>query len=175
MDAFDSVDFRRTAPGDSRLPTEGRQEIRYASEAPIEASRFGFQSSPGFVEFVVVSSRKWSGWAEWVAARAFGAKAAAEHLGKIGVNLGSASESRVLLADESQIRVELAAIPIPEALLPLESLSSGVSLVSADAPAYLGWADPPALLLIAAERLLCSPGRVRILAARASVHPLRGQ
>ena len=39
----------------------------------------------------------------------------------------------------------------------------------------LEWADPPGRQLVSAERLLCPPGRIRVLASPGSVHPLRGQ
>jgi hypothetical protein len=38
----------------------------------------------------------------------------------------------------------------------------------------LEWADPPSLLMVAPERLLRSPGRIRLLAGPDSIHPLRG-
>lgn len=41
-------------------------------------------------------------------------------------------------------------------------------------PLGLEWADPPGLLLVSSERLLRSPGRIRILAGPSSMHPLRG-
>ena len=50
--------------------------------------------------------------------------------------------------------------PGSEALLAAESLTNGTR-ISADGPLCLEWIDPPSLLIVAPERLLRSPGRVR--------------
>ncbi|HEX3664707.1 MAG TPA: hypothetical protein VHU23_05705, partial [Rhizomicrobium sp.] len=71
-----------------------------------------------------------------------------------------------------QFRLELLTILGSETRLAPESLSSGARF-SVDAPLCLEWADPPSLLILAPERLLRSPGRVRVLAAPGSVQPLR--
>jgi hypothetical protein len=54
----------------------------------------------------------------------------------------------------------------------LESLAVGARVLS-DAPLSLEWGDPPTLLVVSRDRLLRSPGRIRILAGPASRHPLR--
>ena len=72
-----------------------------------------------------------------------------------------------------QFRLELLTFPGSEALLAAESLTNGAR-ISADGPLCLEWVDPPSLLIVAPERLLRSPGRIRILAAPGSIHPLRG-
>jgi hypothetical protein len=73
----------------------------------------------------------------------------------------------------TQSRFELLTILGSEALLVAEALTNGARIL-ADGPLCLEWADPPSLLILAPERLLRSPGRVRVLAAPASIHPLRG-
>jgi hypothetical protein len=72
-----------------------------------------------------------------------------------------------------QFRLELLNVRGSEALLAAEALTSGAR-ISANGPLCLEWIDPPSLLIVASERLLRSPGRVRILAAPSSIHPLRG-
>jgi hypothetical protein len=56
----------------------------------------------------------------------------------------------------------------------LETVSGGIR-ISTTGLFLLEWADPPGLLLVSSERLLRSPGRIRILASPCSKHPLRGQ
>jgi len=127
-----------------------------------------------FIEFASVIPRKVSGGAELIATQAFGLEIAIEQLGELRVDPELRLESRRLLAGDVQLHFELLATPGSEALLDLESLMSGAH-IAADAPLYLEWANPPSLLVVASERLLRSPGRVRILAGSDSVHPLRGQ
>ena len=64
-------------------------------------------------------------------------------------------------------------VPGSEALLATESLTDGAR-ISADGLLCLEWVDPPSLLIVAPERVLRSPGRVRVLASPGSIHPLRG-
>ena len=204
IDALDSVEFSGSLPIDAGLPIEGRQEIRYGGNTPIEASSrllssrvipiqsagslsvitdafMPFEAAArlnrdtlGFVEFASVTSRRASGWMEWTAAHAFSTEIAVEHLGRTKVEFQLPSESRALLAGDVQFRLELLAIPWSEALLVLEMLTNRTR-ISACGSFYLEWADPPAALVLASERLLRSPGRVRILAGPRSVHPVRGQ
>jgi hypothetical protein len=51
---------------------------------------------------------------------------------------------------------------------------TGAARITAEFSLNVEWQDPPALLLVSPERLLRSPGRIRILAASGSIHPLRG-
>ena len=72
-----------------------------------------------------------------------------------------------------EFRLELLNVRGSEALLAAEASTNGAR-ISADGPLCLEWIDSPSLLIVAPERLLRSPGRVRILAAPSSIHPLRG-
>ncbi len=72
-----------------------------------------------------------------------------------------------------QIRLELLGIPGSDVLLPAEWLTNGAR-ISADGPLCFEWVGPPSLLIVAPERLLRSPGRIRIVAGPDSIHPLRG-
>jgi len=60
------------------------------------------------------------------------------------------------------------------ALAVLESLTSGVRISTAEL-LLVEWADSPGLMLVSPQRLLCSPGSIRILAGPDSNHPLRRQ
>ncbi len=203
INAYDPVEFGRSALSDGRLPIEGHQEIRCAGETAIEASCVALRSTGipaecvgsvvstdalmplefaallhndalGCVEFASVIPRKASGWAEFIATRAFGSEITIEQLGNLRVNPGLGLESRTLLAGNVQFRLELLATLGNEDLLALESVMSGAH-IAAGGPFYLEWADPPSVLVVAPERLLRSSGRIRILAGVGSVHPLRGQ
>jgi hypothetical protein len=57
--------------------------------------------------------------------------------------------------------------------LTAESLTNGAR-ISTDGPLGLEWVSPSSLLIVAPERLLRSPGRIRVLAGPGSIHPLRG-
>jgi hypothetical protein len=65
-----------------------------------------------------------------------------------------------------------AALSVDKAAI-LESLA-GAARIAAEVPLNVEWQDPPGLLLVSPERLLRSPGRIRILAGDGSIHPLRG-
>jgi len=203
-DALYAIEFGQSARSDGGLPIEGRGGVRCNTEAPIDFRCVAFRSSwipiqwagsaavivnalfqleaaaslrrdtLALDEITAGTSRKAIGPTEWLATEAIGAEVAVEHLGRCRVDPALLSESRILLARDLQLRLEFLAAPGDEALLALESLTSGIS-ISADCPFYWEWADPPSLLLVAGERLLRSPGRVRILAGPDSIHPLRGQ
>jgi hypothetical protein len=204
-DVFAPVDFRRSIPSEAGLPIGGTREIRCGHKTPTEASLAGGLSSQlipiqwagslpvitgaltpfeaialskqdalSLVEFACAISKKASDWIEWTAAHALAAEISIEHLARMKVDFALPSESRILLGDGGQLHLEFLAIPPSRTMHVLESLTNGAP-VSADGLVCLEWADPPALLLIACERLRWSPGRVRILAGPGSVHPLRGQ
>jgi hypothetical protein len=97
---------------------------------------------------------------EWLVLRALDVEAAVENLTTAWVEPGLAP-------------IELPAVLRRDSLLVPESLTSGV-LISANELPTLEWADPPALVLVSLERLLRSPGKIRILAVTGSAHPLRG-
>jgi len=204
IDAFDPVELGRSVPSDGGVPIEGRRDIWCAGEIPFEASCVALRSmgigaewvgsimvdidalmplevaalldrdTRSFVEFSSVILRKAGGWAEWIATQAFGLEIAIEQLGELRVDPELRLESRRLLAGDVQLHFELLATPGSEALLDLESLMSGAH-IAADGPFCLEWANLSSVLVLTSERLLRSPGRVRILAGPGSVHPLRGQ
>src|SRR5271156_2124837 len=141
---------------------------------PLEVAALLDRDTRSFVEFSSVILRKAGGWAEWIATQAFGLEIAIEQLGELRVDPELRLESRRLLAGDVQLHFELLATPGSEALLDLESLMSGAH-IAADGPFCLEWANLSSVLVLTSERLLRSPGRVRILAGPGSVHPLRGQ
>jgi hypothetical protein len=104
----------------------------------------------------------------------------AEWGSRLATAAGTAGSARLWLecsnafAADARSSHEILASVSFEGLLVLEALTSAVR-ISIALPACLEWADPPPLPLISPERLLRSPGRIRILAGLGSIHPLRGQ
>ena len=161
IDNFEAVEFGQSIPSDIAMPTEGRREIRGDGETPIEASCAALRSSPFPLQ--------WAGsLAFYTDALMPLETAAALHRDTLGI-----VEFACVTSGNVQIRLELLTIPGSEALPPAESLTDGAH-ISADGPLSLEWVGPPPLLIVAPERLLRSPGRVRVLAAPGSIHPLRG-
>jgi hypothetical protein len=97
-----------------------------------------------------------------------------DYLTKLRSDLDIRSELAVRLADDPGAPIEILTALSREAPPAVESLSAGARVTTATLLA-LEWADPPALLIVSQERMLRSPGKIRILAGPASVHPLRGQ
>jgi hypothetical protein len=160
IDAFDAVEFGLSVPRDVAVPTEGRREIRCDCEIPIEVSRAALRSSP--------IPLQWAGsLALWTDVLMPLESAAMLH----GDTVGFVEFACVTLSNV-QLRLELLTILGSETRLASGSLSNGARF-SVDAPLCLEWADPPSLLILAPERLLRSPGRVRVLAAPGSIQPLR--
>ena len=161
IDNFEAVEFGQSIPSDIAMPTEGRREIRGDGETPIEASCAALRSSPFPLQ--------WAGsLAFYTDALMPLETAAALHRDTLGI-----VEFACVTSTDLRFRLELLTIPGSEALLPAESLTNGAR-ISADGPLSLEWVGPPSLLIVAPERLLRSPGRVRVLAAPGSIHPLRG-
>jgi hypothetical protein len=141
---------------------------------PFEVAGLLHQGAPGFVEFALAISSKVSGRAEWIVTQVLGAEIALEDLGNLRVELGLDTEAQSLVGSDKQLLIELLLSPRSAARLVSESLASGAQILT-DGPFCLEWADPPSAVIVAFERLLRSPGKVRILAGLSSVHPLRGQ
>jgi hypothetical protein len=81
-------------------------------------------------------------------------------------------ELEQILAGNTGLQGEIISVATRDTPHFLESLSLG-SRVSYDESLCLEWDDPPVLLVVSRDRLLRSPGRIRILAGPASTHPLR--
>ncbi len=161
IDASAAAEFGLSVPSNVAVATEGRREIRCEDETPIEASSAALRSS--------LIPIQWAGSLAFYtdAFMPFEA-AAALHRDALGF-----VEFACVISSNVQFRLELLTIPSSEALLPAESLTNGAR-ISADGPLCLEWVDPPSLLMVAPERLLRSPGRIRLLAGPGSIHPLRG-
>jgi len=161
IDASAAVEFGLSVPSNVAVATEGRREIRCEDETPIEASSAALRSS--------LIPIQWAGSLAFYTDAFMPFEAAAvlyrDTLGFV--------EFACVTSSNIQFRLELLTIPGSEALLPAESLTNGAR-ISVDGPLCLEWVDPPSLLTVAAERLLRSPGRIRLLAGPDSIHPLRG-
>jgi hypothetical protein len=161
IDSFEAVEFGLSVPSDFAVPTEGRREIRGDRETPIEASCATLRSS--------LIPLQWAGSLAFYTDALTPFEAAAvlnrDTLGFV--------EAASVTSRTAQFRLELLLFPSSEGLLAAESLTNGAR-ISADGPLGLEWVNPPFLLIVAPERLLSSPGRIRVLAASGSIHPLRG-
>jgi hypothetical protein len=189
-DAPALVEFGGLLLSDGRLPTESRRQIRGDCGLPIEPRCAALRTSglpvqwagslavaadaPTPLELAAVNLTNQIGLAEWIAAHSIRAEIAVEHLRNLLVHPGFCAEFRNLLGADSRPCLE--ALAGREGATPavLESLSTG-GRISTDEPLCLEWAEPPASVpVVASNRLLRSPGRVRILAGPGSVRPLRG-
>jgi hypothetical protein len=161
IDIFKAVEFGLSVASNVAVETEGRREIRCDDATPIEASCAVVRSS--------LIPLQWTGSLAFYTNALMPFEAAAVlHRDTLGfVEFASA------IFRTEQFRLELLLFPSSEALLAAESLTNGAR-ISAAGPLYLEWVGPPSLLIIAPERLLRSPGRIRLLAAPGSIHPLRG-
>ncbi len=126
--------------------------------------------------------------AEWLALSKADRRAGLEYLAAIVGNSGSVSEFAGRVANDLDLRAEglcslisdaglrLASIAVfhRDALSGIELLTSGVRVL-ASGLLLVEWADPPDLMAVSADRLLSSPGRIRIFAGPDSRHPTRGQ
>jgi hypothetical protein len=161
IDASAAVEFGLSVPSNVAVATEGRREIRCEDETPVEASSAALRSS--------LIPIQWAGSLAFYTDAFMPFEAAAVlHRDTLGF-----VEFACVISSNVQFRLELLTIPGSEALLPAESLTNSTR-ISADGPLCLEWADPPSLLMVAPERLLRSPGRIRLLAGPNSIHPLRG-
>ena len=160
-DAFEALEFGLSVPSDVAVATEGRQGIRCDGETPIEASRAVLRSS--------LIPIQWAGSLALYTDALMPFETAAELRRD---TLGFVEFACVTLSNV-QIRLELLGIPGSDVLLPAEWLTNGAR-ISADGPLCFEWVGPPSLLIVAPERLLRSPGRIRIVAGPDSIHPLRG-
>jgi len=142
--------------------------MQWAGSLPVAAEAF----LP--VEFTAVQFAKVIGCAEWSTIPLFHAAVAVEQLSKLPVDTRLCSELRNLIATGQRFGIEVLAIRPAEAMLVLETLVSGAKIAT-DAALYIEWADPPAPVpVVGSDRLLRSPGKVRVLAGPASLQRLRG-
>jgi hypothetical protein len=146
-----------------------------------------FDTTP-ISEFGIGIMRDANHAAEWRAVRRADWGGAVEHMAAVQCRSGSPCGWAVRMAADAQFYFEWihaltsdAAISIQliaglnrDVVSVLESSTNG-SRTSIAGLLTMEWADPPALVLVSLERLLRSPGRIRILAGPGSAHPLRGQ
>jgi hypothetical protein len=160
IDGFEAVEFGQSVPNDVGVPTEGHREILSDGEIPIEASCAALCSSRIPLQWV-------GSLAVCIDALTPFEAAATLHVDALGFVEFASATSRT-----EQFRLELLRSSKGEAFLATESLTNG-SRISAHESLCLEWVAPQSLLTVAVERLLRSPGRVRVLAAPGSIHPLR--
>jgi hypothetical protein len=161
MDALEVVEFGLSVPSNVPVAAEGRREIRCDGETPIEASCAALGNS-----LIPV---------QWAGSLAFYTDALMPFEAAAGLRrdtLGFVEFACVILSNVP-IRLELLAFPRSEVLIPAESLTDGARM-STDGPLCLEWVGAPSLMMVAPERLLRSPGRIRVLSGPNSIHPLRG-
>jgi hypothetical protein len=170
-----SIEFDLILSSDSRPQAEALGNLKRSTTSPIN---FGF----------LVSRDLWI-TGEWAGAAAITADSSVrlEATTSLYSHTAIHAECAQWLAIDERFRLELsrtlagnAGVPIAfyaalssDGLAILEWLTGGTRLIS-EVLLTLEWQDPPALLLVSPERLRRSPGRIRILAGPASIHPLRG-
>jgi hypothetical protein len=170
------IEFGLTVPNDNRQQVETRSSVGRGGATPIGISRVA-SGDTGL-------SGEWGG-AVAVAADALLRLEAAALLRAEVTALGEficrivrldADPAEWLYAIRSDASKpnEIVAV-LSQAALPALELLTGGTRISADGLLTSEWADPPALLMVSPERLIRSPGRIRIVATADSMHPLRGQ
>ena len=189
-DSFDPIEFRGFVSSDGGHPIEERRQIRGDGGMPIELCCVALRVSglPAQwagslavaaeavlpLEFTAIQLAKARSCTEWMTIQSLDAGIEVEHLWKLLVDPKFCAEFGNLRATDLQLGLELLAASGGETTLVLESMTSGARITT-DEPLYLEWTDPPAPVpVVAYNRLLRSPGRVRILAGPGSVHRLRG-
>jgi hypothetical protein len=168
--------------------SSGALAVTTGAPLQLECNKMARSNTAGLTEFIAGILRNTNDGVEALALRRADLEEAVEHLTAVVVETGPLSESagRVIrgagfgvegvhgLAGHAGLPFDTLTVLGYNALPVLEALASGVR-VSAAGLLFLEWADPPGLLLVSPERLLRSPGRIRILAGPCSKHPLRGQ
>jgi hypothetical protein len=170
------VEFGLTAQAGSRPSIEAVGTIanNAAARMPLEVRVLLRSDTVGLTEFSFRTLRGANGSTESLAMRKVEAAPAVEHFAKARVDLDVWLEWADRLAGYGGAPNEILTALSREAVPVLEALTGGTRIAVAGAWA-LEWADPPGLVLVSPERVLRSPGRIRILAGPGSMHPLRGQ
>ncbi len=156
------IGISRVACGDAGLPGESGGAVEVAADAllRLEAAASLRAELIALGEVICRFVRLYSGYAEW--------------RGRLATDVGGGLEWLYAVAYDAREPNEAVVILSREAFPALESLTGGTR-ISADGLLISEWADPPALPLVSPERLIRSPGRIRILATPGSIHPIRGQ
>jgi hypothetical protein len=154
--------FSCVARKDAGLPAEWAGAVVVAADTSLWLETAGSLRAEtiAFSEFICRILRPGDGSAEWRGRLATDVGGCLEWLYEVVRDARKPTETLALLGRES---------------LPAVELLTGGALISVDGLLTLEWADPPGLLLVSPERVIRSPGRIRILAAPSSMHPLRGQ
>jgi hypothetical protein len=187
-DAGAKVEFYKTGSTNQVAQFESGVSASSNSRTPIEVCSVSRRSGVNPVELTFSALGHWSLPVEATGAIAITVNTllSLEHLARGQVDFRGRSEwsgrmpSNVQLylewlyglTGDPNARGEILTVSSREPRSVLESPGGGASVVGLLA---LEWADPPGLLLVSLERLLRSPGRIRILAGPDSIHPLRGQ
>jgi hypothetical protein len=147
-DLVKPIELVGAARGSTGVSAEWAGTLAVTADAPLrlECTKFLRSDTTGLTEFAISVLHDAYGATEWL---------------------------RDLIGD-AVAPIEILSILRRNAPSVFESLTSGTR-VSVGGLATLEWADPPAPMLVSPERLLRSPGRIRILAGAGSSHPLRGQ
>ena len=186
-ESWNALEAQETARTDQTTAIESGLTVPCDSQPQAEAGSNLFRSAAVSIEFPHLTAGDLRFLAEWVGAVAI----TADVLARLEVGARPSVAATAPLEPASRALREVTgfgewdtmraanAWPTVEQLMAVQS--NGDPLLECmlqfigDRQPCLEWADPPGLLLVSAERLLCPPGRIRILAGPSSAHPLRGQ
>jgi hypothetical protein len=189
-DAANAIEFFRVARGDLALLAEWAGTLAITADVlvPVEFALLLRSDTITLTEFSAGTLRDANTSIAWPALQRIDCGMTAEQLAAEWVDFFLPSEAANrcaadawfcvewprALAGEAGAPIEMAAVLGGEVSPVLEALTSG-ALVWADMMLSVEFADPPQLVLVSLERVRRSPGKIRILAAAGSTHPLRGQ
>jgi hypothetical protein len=186
-ESWSALEAQETARTDQTTAIGSGLTVPCDSQPPVEAGSRIWRGGAVSIEFPHLAAGYLRFFAEWAGAAAITADA----LARLEAGARPSVDATVPLEPASRSLREVAgfgewdttqavkAWPAVEQVIAVQSdgeplLECMLQLVG-DRQPRLEWADPPGRQLVSAERLLCPPGRIRVLASPGSVHPLRGQ
>jgi hypothetical protein len=169
-----ALDFQTTWARDDVAGVEFNLTAQAGSRPPLEARGRMLKSVVGPIEYPSVARQYTALLIERVGAVAVTAEVSLEVLLSLRSGTVGLTEWTERLAGHGGAPNELLTALSRGAVPVLEALTGGTRITVSGVWA-LEWADPPGLVLVSPERVLRSPGRIRILAGPGSMHPLRGQ
>jgi hypothetical protein len=170
------IEYARVSLWVTAFSTESLGAIVVTADAlsPLEALLIRRSDTIARTELSLRTLGGAKGSGEWLAVRTVGAGAKVEDFSNVRAEFVGRLGLAGRLVGRACVPLEIIAALSHEALPVLESLTGGARVTVAGISA-LEWADPPTLVVVSPERVIRSPGRIRILAGPGSTHPLRGQ
>jgi hypothetical protein len=168
------VEFQTTQARDDLAAIDFDLTTQAVRRSSLEVRALLSSDTVGASELGARTLRDPAGSIESLAMPKADAGAPAENLAKARKDLDARSEWGARLAGDAGAWNEILAVQSSEVVTLSEWLTGGARVTITGA-LPVEFADPPALVLVSPERVLRSPGRIRILAGVGSLHPLRDQ